>query len=290
MRRMIDAHQATAQRSGARIVHSCGFDSIPSDLGVLFLQDRAMERFGVPCTTVDLVVAAMRGTASGGTVASMVELVGEAASDRSVRDLLQDPYGLNPADLRTGGDGADLARPTRGPSGRWLAPFVMAPVNRKVVHRSHALLGRPWGGPDFRYQETMATRPGVVGAAMAGAVSAGLAATVVLGAIGPVRRAAERWVLPKPGTGPSSEAQERGFWDVELHGTTADGRTIATRVRGDRDPGYGSTAKMLGESAMTLLDRPGGDPPGGFWTPATALGEPLIERLEAHAGISFDVI
>jgi short subunit dehydrogenase-like uncharacterized protein len=112
----------------------------------------------------------------------------------------------------------------------------------------------------------------------------------VVGAFGPTRRAAARWLLPKPGEGPSPEDQERGGWVVELVGTTADGRTIRTRVAGDRDPGYGSTAKMLGESAAALLDRPAGDPAGGFWTPATALGEPLIERLEAHAGVTFDVI
>ena len=125
---------------------------------------------------------------------------------------------------------------------------------------------------------------------MAGAVAGGVAATLVLGAIGPVRRAAQRWVLPKPGEGPSPEAQERGHWEVQLVGTTADGRSIRTRVAGDRDPGYGGTAKMLGEAAATLLDRPAYEPSGGFWTPASAMGEALIERLEAHAGMRFDVL
>jgi len=289
MRRMIDEHQATAERTGARLVHTCGFDSIPSDLGAFFTQQRAVERFGVPCSQIELQVRSMKGSASGGTIASMLELVEEAAADRSVRALLADPYALNPADMRSGPDGPDLARPAKDSAGCWQAPFVMAGVNRKVVHRTNALLGRPWG-PDFRYQETMATRPGPLGAAMAGGVAGGLAVSLVVGGIGPLRRAAQRWVLPKPGEGPSPAAQERGHWEVQLVGTTSDGRTLRTRVTGDRDPGYGSTAKMLGESAVTLLDRPAGEPGGGFWTPASALGDALIERLEAHAGLRFDVL
>ena len=289
MRRMIDQHQAAAERTGARIVHTCGFDSIPSDLGTLYTQERAIEQFGTHCTRVDFQVRSMRGGASGGTIASMLELVTEAAADPSVRALLADPYGLNPTDLRSGPDGKDLARPTRDDTGRWLAPFVMAAVNRKVVHRSHALMGRPWG-PDFRYQESMATRPGLLGAGMATGIAGGLVASALLMSVGPTRRAAARWLLPKPGEGPSPEDQERGHWDVRLTGTTADGRTIHTRVTGDRDPGYGSTAKMLGEAAACLLDRPRTEVAGGFWTPATALGDALIERLEAHAGVTFDVV
>jgi short subunit dehydrogenase-like uncharacterized protein len=290
MRRMIDAHQATAEASGARIVHTCGFDSIPSDLGVWFTQQRAQERFDEPCTTIEMAVHAMRGGASGGTVASMLNLVEEASHDKALRALLADPYALNPADLRTGPPQPDVTRPTRdAATGRWLAPFVMASVNTRVVQRTHALLGRPWG-PNFRYREAMDVGPGPVGAAKAAAVAGGLAAGLGLGAIGPIRNAAARYVLPKPGEGPSPEAQAKGFWDLRFRGTTAHGRTIETQAVGDRDPGYGSTAKMLGESAAALLDLSPEDRAGGFWTPASALGDALIERLEAHAGIRFDVI
>ena len=227
-------------------------------------------------------VQAMKGGASGGTVASMVNLVAEAAHDRELRRLLADPYALAPPDLRVGPDQPDVVRPTRDAgTGQWLGPFVMAGVNTRVVHRSHALLGRPWG-PDFRYREATATGAGPLGAVKAGGLTAGVAAGTGLLAIGPVRNAAARYVLPKPGEGPSAQAQERGFFDIRFRGTTADGRTIDTSVTGDRDPGYGSTAKMLGEAAVALVDLDPGRLDGGFWTPSTAFGDDLVERLEAH--------
>lgn len=288
MRRMIDAHQGDAEASGARIVHACGFDSIPSDLGVWFTQQRAIEAFGAPCTKIDMRVQAMKGGASGGTMASMVNVLEEAAADPALRKLLADPYVLVPADQRSGPRQPAVMRPARDPnSDQWLAPFVMAAVNTRVVHRSHALLGRPWG-PDFRYREAMATGSGPVGAAKAGGLTAGLGAGMGLGALGPTRRLIAK-VVPKPGTGPSPEAQEAGFFDLRFTGTTAAGEQIYTQVTGDRDPGYGSTAKMLGEAAAALLDLAPADLGGGFWTPASALGDRLVERLEAHAGLQFAV-
>ena len=290
MRKMIDAHQTDAEHSGARVVHTCGFDSIPSDLGVWFTQQRAQEQFGEPCVRIDMRVESMKGGASGGTVASMVNLVEEAAKDKELRMLLADPYALAPPDLRTGPAQPDLARPMRDEAtDQWLAPFVMAAVNTRVVHRSHALLGRPWG-PDFRYRETMAMGPGPLGATKAGVVSGGLVASMGAMAVGPIRRTLAKYVLPKPGEGPSPEAQRKGSFDVRFRGTTADGRTIDTKVTGDRDPGYGSTAKMLGEAAFALVELPTAAKDGGLWTPSTVLGDALIERLEAHAGLRFDVI
>jgi short subunit dehydrogenase-like uncharacterized protein len=289
MRKMIDAHHEAAEASGARIVHACGFDSIPSDLGVWFTQQRAIESLGDACTRIDMRVRSMRGGASGGTIASMLNLVEEAAADPELRKLLADPYLLNPADLRSGPPQPDVVRPTRDErSGEWLAPFVMAAVNTRVVHRSHALAGRPWG-PDFRYREAMATGTGPIGAAKAGAVTAGLAAGMGLTALGPTRRLVGK-VVPKPGEGPSPEAQQRGSFDLRFTGTTADGRSIETQVTGDRDPGYGSTARMLGETAVALRELPRDEVGGGFWTPSTALGDRLVERLEAHAGLRFSVI
>lgn len=288
MRRMIDAHAETAEASGARIVHACGFDSIPSDLGVWFTQQRAQEAFGEPCASISMRVESMKGGASGGTIASMLNLVEEAAADPELRKLLADPYALAPPDLRTGPPQPDTTRPTRDEAtGEWLAPFVMAAVNTRVVHRSHALLGRPWG-PGFTYDEAMGTGGGPLGAVKATAVSAGLAAGLGLTALGPTRKLVGK-VVPKPGTGPSPKAQVAGGFDIRFRGTTADGRTITTRVTGDRDPGYGSTGKMLGETAVALTEL-GDDVPGGFWTPSTVLGDALVERLEAHAGLRFDVL
>lgn len=287
---MIDTHQARAEASGARIVPTCGFDCIPSDVGVWFTQQRAIEELGEPCTRVSMRVAGFKGGASGGTLASMVDLVEAAAHDKELRALLADPYALAPADLRTGPPQPDLSAPRHDDlSGGWVAPFVMATVNTRVVQRTHALLGRPWG-PDFRYDEAQETGSGVKGAVVAGAVTGGLAASMGLLALGPTRRLLTRYVIPKPGTGPSPTAQEQGYWDLRFFGATADGRTIRTRVTGDRDPGYGSTAKMFGEAAAALVDLGSSELPGGFWTPASALGDALVERLEAHAGVRFDVV
>ncbi|WP_426571903.1 saccharopine dehydrogenase family protein [Aquihabitans sp. McL0605] len=288
MRKMIDAHSAAAAASGARIVHACGFDSIPSDLGVWFTQQRAAERFDEPCTRIDMRVETMKGGASGGTIASMLNLVAEASADPVLRKELANPYLLAPPDLRSGPAQPDLNRPTKDDAGRWLAPFVMAGVNTRVVHRSHALLGRPWG-PGFRYREAMAMGEGPVGAAKASGLSAGVVTMLGLGALGPTRKLLGR-VLPKPGEGPSPAAQAKGSFDLRFTGTTADGRTIETQVTGDRDPGYGSTAKMLGETAVAFLDLDPAEVPGGFWTTSTAFGDRLIERLEAHAGLGFSVV
>jgi short subunit dehydrogenase-like uncharacterized protein len=289
MRRMIDQHGDAAARSGARIVHTCGFDSIPSDLGVWFLQQRAIERFGVACDDVAMRVRSLRGGASGGTIASMMNLMDEVAADPSLRSLLADPYALAPSDQRHGPSQQDLMRPAHDEvSGHWVAPFVMAAVNTRVVQRSHALMGRPWG-QDFRYDEATDCGVGPLGAAKAVALSSAMAAGLGLVAVGPTRRLVGR-VVPQPGEGPSPAAQERGSFDLRFHGSTPDGRRILTRVTGDRDPGYGSTSRMLGEAAAALVELDRDDVAGGFWTPSTAFGDRLVERLEAHAGLRFDVL
>ncbi len=287
MRSMIDAHAAGAAESGARIVHACGFDSIPSDLGVLYTQQQAIERFDAPCTSIAMRVKAAKGGASGGTVASMVNVIAEAKDDPSLRSILKNPYALAPEGMRQGVQQPNVSSPTRDPhTGRWMAPFVMASVNTRVVHRTHALLGRPWGD-DFRYDEAMLVGAGPFGAAKAAAFTVGLGGFIGLASVGPIRSLLERHVLPKPGEGPDAKARETGFYDLRFFGTTASGETIRTRVTGDRDPGYGSTAKMLGEAVVTIAGLPDDQPPGGFWTPATALGTAFIDRLERYAGLSF---
>ena len=287
MRRMIDRHQARAEQTGARVVHACGFDSIPSDLGVWFTQQRAVEDFGEPCVEVRMSVAGSKGGVSGGTLASGMNMFEELAADPELRGMISDPYVLAPTDLRTGPPQPGIGRPTRDSRFEsWVAPFVMAPTNSAVVLRTHALLGQPWGR-DFTYGETMMTGDGPTGAVKAYAMTAGLAAFAGVASLGPTRRLLGK-VMPKPGSGPGAAAQQAGWFDVRFVGRTATGRTIRTKVTGDQDPGYGSTAKMLGESAAAFLDLDGVG--GGFWTPASAFGEALIERLEASAGLRFDVL
>ena len=290
IRRMVLRHEAAARASGARIVNCCGFDSIPSDLGVQVLQREAVQRFGQPLERVRLRVKAMRGGASGGTVASLLNVVKEVRQDPSLRAELANPYslcvGVEPLATRqpnVSGAVFDEA------FGSWSAPFVMAGINTRIVHRSNALGGYPYGR-DFRYDEGMLTGRGLRGRLAAMGTTLGLGAFMVGAALGPVRGLLERFVLPKPGEGPSPAAQASGFFDLRLHGTTADGRALRGKVTGDRDPGYGSTAKMLGEAAACLaFDLPKGALPGGLYTPASALGERLVPRLEAHAGLRFTV-
>jgi short subunit dehydrogenase-like uncharacterized protein len=287
MQQMVDAHSVEAEASGARIVHTCGVDSIPSDLGVLFTQQRAIETLGTHCTQIKMRVKAFKGGFSGGTIATMMNTMDELASDPGLRKVLGNPYAIAPEGQRTGVRQPNVTVPVRdAASGHWLAPFVMAAINTRVVHRSHALMGHPWGG-GFLYDEALMTGRGAGGLARASATSAALAGFIGAAAVGPARSLLHR-VLPDPGTGPTPEEQENGFFDIRFFGTTEDGRSIATKVTGDRDPGYGSTAKMLGEAAYALLSLDGVG--GGFWTPATAFGESLIEPLEQHAGLSFEVL
>ena len=173
-------------------------------------------------------------------------------------------------------------------SGEWVGPFIMAAANTRVVQRSHALLGRPWGD-DFEYDEAMLMGGGPIGAIKATAVAGGMGGFAGMAALGPTRKLLGRF-LPEPGEGPSEDAQEAGFFDLRLFGETADGDKIVTKVTGDRDPGYGSTAKMLAESALAFLDLDRQQVGGGFWTPATAFGDVLIDRLIEHAGLTFDVL
>lgn len=289
--RMIAAHQDEARRSGARIVHCCGFDSVPSDLGVHVLQREARRRYGAPCARVKLRIKAARGGFSGGTVASLMNAVREAAADPAVRKLMGNPYALCP-DLGAG-------RPRQpdvkfaeydADAGSWIGPFIMAAINTRIVHRTNALSGDAYGR-DFVYDEAMMTGPGPLGAAAAAGIGLALGGFITAVALPPTRWLLSRFVVPKPGEGPSPEEQARGFYDIRLFGTTADGRKLRLKLTGDRDPGYGSTAKMLGEAAVCLaLDVPKSALAGGFWTPATAMGDRLVERLTAHAGLRFDIL
>jgi short subunit dehydrogenase-like uncharacterized protein len=284
--RMIPAFEAAAKSSGARIVHCCGFDSIPSDLGVLFLQNEARKRLGAPCRRIKLRVKKFRGAMSGGTVASLMNVVRESVADPEVRKLMQNPFSI------AGGRGVVQPEVTfaeyDADADSFVAPFIMAAINTRIVHRSNLVAGYPYG-ESFEYDEAMMTGAGLAGRLRASGFASGLYGFMALAALAPARALLERYVVPKPGEGPSPEEQEKGFYDLRLYGRTADGQTLTAKVTGDRDPGYGSTGKILGEAAACLaLDVP--KSAGGFWTPATILGEKLIARLTAHAGLSFEIV
>ncbi len=289
MRRMIDEHQDGAKQSGARIVHTCGFDSIPSDLGVFHLQRQMQAYHGVACRHIRYRVARFRGGFSGGTAASLLNLMDEAANDSRVRRILANPYALNLEGHREGPDGRDLAGPAWDETfDQWIGPFIMASVNTRVVRRTNSLLGETYGR-EFRYDEATLLGTGPRGWLKAASLSAGIGATMMAGAIGPLRKGLAA-LFPSPGEGPSLEQREAGLFEIRLHGEhpTDPTKSLRSRVTGDRDPGYGSTAKMLGESAVCLA-KDGISVGGGFWTPASAMGERLLERLPSNAGVNFDL-
>ncbi len=288
---MIDRYETQAKNSGARIVHCCGFDSIPSDLGVVFLQKLAHQQFSQSCNTVKMRVKTIKGGASGGTIASMINAVREAYEDPSLRKALANPYSICPENhgytvrqenVKTATFDTDF--------NRWSAPFVMAAINTRIVHRSNALASNAYGD-DFRYDEAVLVGNGIKGRLAATTMVAGLGLFMIGAVIKPARWAMEKYILPKPGEGPTPEAQEKGFYDLRFVGKTADGNELRCKVTGDRDPGYGSTSKVLGQAALSLLFDVGKDEKeGGFWTPATIFDDRLFTRLTEHAGLVFERI
>ena len=288
---MLEKYETVAQASGARIVHCCGFDSIPSDLGGYFLQQNAKQKLGKTCSQVRTRVKSMKGGASGGTVASILNVVKEATKNAKLRKLLANPYAICPKEHGFKAYQENLAYAKyESETKSWIAPFIMASINTRVVHRTNALLDNEYGDR-FLYDEAMMTGKSVKGGLMGWTVTAMLSGLMVGAAIPPTRWLLENTVLPKPGEGPSKDEQLNGFWDYRLFGTTEDNKKIMVKVTGDRDPGYGSTAKMLSEAAISLAqDEAIQSKPGGFWTPATAFGDVLIERLQKNAGLTFSVM
>lgn len=289
MRRAIDAHDETARASGARIVHTCGFDSIPSDLGVLALHAHAEENDlgGLEDTT--LVVRRLRGGASGGTIDSLRGQIDAARADPAARRTMTDPYALSPdrAAEPSLGSERDPMFVVHDPAlGGYLAPFVMGVVNTRVVRRSNALQDHAYGRR-LRYRELMLTGELPLGPVKAAAIAGGLAALVGGFALPPARKLLDR-VLPDPGEGPSEQARERGLFHIDIHTRTSSGARLVCEIRASGDPGYKATAVMLGESALALADGSGLPDAAGVLTPATAMGEALTERLRA-AGHSYSV-
>lgn len=289
MARNIDRHQAAAEESGARIVHTCGFDSIPSDLGTLFLQQTMQQRFGEYADQVKSRIGRFSGAASGGTIASMIQIFDEAKRDPRVRKAMSNPYSLNPKGQRRGPDKLDDDSPVYDEEfQQWSSTFVMAAINTRVVRRSNALAGYPYG-KKFRYSERQLTGGGSIGKRRAAMACRGNKYAPLMLGLAPLRMIATRF-LPAPGEGPSPEAQRRGHFELLFHGlNSTSGNSAEVRVSGDRDPGYGATSRMLGEAAVCLARDPL-ECGGGLWTPATAMGEYLIDRLAESAGMTFEAL
>lgn len=284
MAAMIQKYDAQAKQSGARIVFSCGFDSIPFDLGVFFLQQHMQERFGAPADVVRGRVRKMKGGFSGGTLASLLASVDAANRDPGVKRTMADPYALSPQSIVPQPSGDKVIYDADIPS--WSTPFVMAAINTKNVHRSNALLGYPYGR-SFTYDEMQMTGDGDDGKKRANAAASQSRTQSALLGFAPTRALLRRFALPKPGEGPSKEERETGFYDIMFVGETAKGEKLTASVKGDKDPGYGSTSKMITEAALCLADTSRAQTPGGVWTPAAAMGASLVDRLQARSVLRF---
>jgi short subunit dehydrogenase-like uncharacterized protein len=275
-----EAADKVARDTGARIVHSAGFDSIPSDLGVWLLHERVAADGEGTLEDTALLLVSMRGGVSGGTIDSLRTQLDVVKADPSLRPVLADAYALSPDRAAEPDLDKDVLLPTRDPLiGRWVAPFVMAPYNTRIVRRSNALLGHAYG-PRFSDREVMSVGSSPLAPVLAGGVTAGLGALVAGMALPPTRYVLDR-LLPKPGSGPSEKVQRSGHFRVEVHTRTSTGARYVATVAAQGDPGYAATAVMLGESALCL----GTDEltsPGGVLTPAVAMGDRLVERLRAN--------
>ena len=300
VREAIDHHHARAVETGAKIVPSCGFDSIPSDLGVLVLAEAVHAAGAGELGETLLHVRSLRGGISGGTIDSMRQQAIVSGEDKAQRRIAGDPYGLSPDRAE---EPPSRNRPTEPPAnlleklarqsparldpvtGRWMAPFFMASYNTRVVRRSNALTDWSYGR-SFRYDEVMDTGKGPLGAVKAGLTTAVLGGVFTGMSLGPTRSVLDK-VLPKPGEGPSEESQANGRFVMEVVTTTTTGADFRSTVAADYDPGYSGTAIMLGQSALALaLDTERLPDRAGILTPATALGDVLVERLREH-GFTF---
>ena len=290
IREMIDAHHERAKADGTRIVHCCGFDSIPSDLGVLMMHE-AMTARGAALSKVDSFFGEAKGGFSGGTIASLLGILEAVKKDRSILKIIGDPYGLDPRPRRGGADSSDrnnIAYEKR--IGCWTAPFLMAPINTRIVRRTNAICEYRYGG-DFRYTERMSTGNGAKGFAMATTIVAGLGSFVVASQSSVLRKLIAK-MLPSSGEGPSEQQRDEGRFVVKLIAegiteTSDDPLVLRGRVADNRDPGYGSTKVMLGEAALSLA-RDSLTTAGGVTTPAAALGTALLDRLRG-AGMTWTV-
>lgn len=297
VREMINKYEDMAKQTGARIVSTCGFDSLPSDLGVHYLQKNAIATFGEPCKNVSLKVKAAKGGMSGGTLASMVAMMSLASDDPTVKAQFMDPYVLvdephKPTTTQVLHTNAKFDTTHK----RWQTPFIMDPTNSRVVHRSNYLSDFAYS-KDFKYEELMWLPNNVKGKVMAKGIAKTLGIFEKAVDNKTWRKVLRDHLLPKPGTGPSVKAQESGYFDFRFYGYADDDARkndevkMVAKVTGQKDPGYGATGMMLSQACLCLaLDVSKDDVGGGFWSPAFAMGDKLITRLTNHAMMTFDII
>lgn len=285
MRRMIDQHHETAKATGTKIVHTCGFDSIPSDMGVYYVQQEAKNISGNYAKDIKMRVRAFKGEMSGGTYASLGNVLAEAQKDKNIYKVLTNPYGLNPEGEQSGPDKPDLQTVKYDKATKnWIYPFIMAGINTKVVRRSNALMDYPYG-KDFRYEEAVMGGKGISGQVKSTITTLGMG-VMMLAKPGTLIKKGVDALLPKPGEGPNQKAREEGFYNIKFIATLKDGSILNGKVTGDMDPGYGSTSKMMAESAICLAKD---EIPniGGVLTPSVAMGDALLKRLQENAGLTF---
>ena len=283
IRRIIDRFHTKAKEKNIKIINSCGFDSIPSDMGVFYSQKKMLDKTGKYASTINMRVAGAKGGISGGTYNSLSNVLEEALVDKEVRKTLTNPYGLNPIDKQFGPDKSDLREVIfDAVSNSWIAPFVMAGINTKIVRRSHALMDFMYG-KNFAYDEATLTGKGIAGQ-IRGYMSL-IPIFLATRKKGSIIKKIVDFILPKSGEGPSKKTRINGYYNLRFY-LTLDKMTYVSKVLGDMDPGYGSTSKMLAESAICLaLD----EIPDtyGILTPSVALGDSLLKRLEENAGLTF---
>ena len=285
IRRIIDKYHKKAKEKGIKIINSCGFDSIPSDMGVYYSQKKIFERTGKYASKINMRVAGAKGGISGGTYNSLSNVLEEARVDKDVRKTLMNPYGLNPIDKQSGPDKHDLQRVVFDKiSNSWIAPFVMAGINTKIVRRSHALIDFKYGS-GFSYDEATLTGKGISGK-LKGYFSL-IPIFLATRKKGSLLKNLVDYILPKAGEGPSEKTRVNGYYNLRFYLTVGD-KIYLSKVIGDMDPGYGSTSKMLAESAVCLaLDKT--PKTFGILTPSVALGDPLLIRLKENAGLTFEI-
>lgn len=283
IRRIIDKYHLKAKENKIKIINSCGFDSIPSDMGVFCFQNRLFEKTGKYANKISMRVAGAKGGISGGTYNSLSNVLEEARSDNEARKTLTNPYGLNPKDKQFGPDKPDLQKVLLDKvSKSWIAPFVMAGINTKIVRRSHALIDYKYGS-DFSYDEATLTGKGIFGQ-IKGYISL-IPIFLATRKKGSIIKNIVDYILPKPGEGPSKETRTNGYYNLRFY-LIQQNKIYVSKVIGDMDPGYGSTSKMLAESAICLATEETSDK-YGVLTPSVGLGEPLLKRLQENAGLTF---
>lgn len=283
IRKMIDLYHEEAIRNQVKIVNSCGYDSIPSDMGVYFINKNLSKKN----LTIKMRVTGTKGGYSGGTYASMQNIIKEASSDREVRKSLTNPYGLNPVGEQSGHDKRDLSSVVFDKKIKsWIAPFLMAGINTKIVRRSNALSNYNYG-KDFKYDEAVMTGKGIKGQ-LAG-IMLSIPLILLAAKPGSILNKIFSFFVPKPGQGPNKKERESGYFSSKFFVFDEHSNSSIFKVTGDRDPGYGSTSKMLAESAVCLA-KDNLDNTFGIITPSYAMGNNILERLVSNAGLSFKKI